>query len=216
MTLIVGCDPSAKKIALVGKETVLNVQHAESFILYKGKETQTPETIFRAMLAMREYLDKIAPLIGDGPRYAFVEKPLVGRGGVVTTMKQAYVGGVIRACLVEAGFVVHDVAHATWKSYLGVKGGKGTTTVTQKANVHRAVKIRWPKVEGLIAGDGDLTDAAGICLYGESQVASAGVPGDDPRPAGSGVQGGRRAAVVRSSRVRGPVRRHAGVHGGEV
>lgn len=220
MTLIVGIDPSAKKIALVAKETVLNVQRAESFILYKGRETQTPETIFRAMVAMREYLTAIAPLIGDGPRHAFVENPIVGRGGVTTTMKQAYVGGVIRACLVEAGFTVHEVNQSTWKAHLGantrVNKGKGKQTEHQKANVYRAVKIRWPKIEGLIAGDGDLTDAAGICLYGESQIAAAAVPGGDARSAGSTVQGGRRAAVVRTPRVRRPVRRPAGVHGGEV
>jgi hypothetical protein len=213
VTLVVGIDPSAKKIALVGKETVLNIQHAEAYPLYvRGQTSQTPESIHRAMVAMREYLDKIAPLIGDGPRYAFVEKPLVGRGGVVTTMKQAYVGGVIRACLVDAGFTVFDVNQSSWKSYLGIKG-KGTAV--QKANVMQAVKIRWPKVQGLIAGDGDLTDAAGICLYGESQVASASVPGGAARPAGSPVHGRGRGTVLRAARVRPPVRRPPGVHGGQ-
>lgn len=216
MTLVLGIDPSAKKIALVAKETVLNVQRADSFILYKGKQTQSPESIHQAMVVMREYLDDIAPLIGRGPRHAFVEKPLVGRGGVVTTMKQAYVGGVIRACLVEAGFVVHDVAHSTWKSYLGVKGGRGTTSVGQKASVYRAVKIRWPKVEGLIASDGDLADAAGLCLYGESQVAATSISDNDSQPSWGEVQGGGRGNVLRSTRLRGTVRRPAGVHGREV
>lgn len=205
MTLIIGVDPSSKKIALVAKETVLNIQHANAYTLYKGKETQSPETIYRAMIAMREYLSKIAPLFGDGPRYAFVEKPVIGRGGVVTTMKQAYVGGVIRACLVEAGFVVRDVNQSTWKSYLGantrVTKGKGRQTEHQKANVLRAVKIRWPKIEGLITGDGDLTDAAGICLFGESQIVAASVSGNDARSSGGAVQRAGRGAVVRRARL---------------
>jgi hypothetical protein len=219
VTLIVGIDPSAKKIALVAKETVLNVQHAEAYPLYvRGQTKQTAESIHRAMEAVNDFLDHIEGLIGDAPRHAFIETPVIGRGGATTAMKQAYVGGVIRACLVERGFTVHEVNQSTWKAFLGANtrvGAKGRQTEHQKANVARAVKVRWPKVQGLIAGDGDLTDAAGICLYGEGQVASASVPADASRPTGSGVQGRGRAAVVRSSRVRRPVRRPAGMHGGQ-
>jgi hypothetical protein len=92
VTLIVGIDPSAKKIALVAKETVLNVQHAEAYPLYvRGQTKQTAESIHRAMEAVNDFLDHIEGLIGDAPRHAFIETPVIGRGGATTAMKQAYV-----------------------------------------------------------------------------------------------------------------------------
>lgn len=199
MTLVLGIDPSAKKIAVVARETILNVQRADAFILYKGSETQNPITIHRAMEAMNGFLGDIDTLAGSGPRYAYVEKPLVGRGGVMTTIKQAYVGGVIRACLVAAGFTVYDVNQSTWKSFHGVKG-KGTAA--QKVATAQVVKTQWPKIEAMISGDGDLADAAAICLYGCEQVRKAGALVSDAGLAGSTVQRARRPAVVRPPRLR--------------
>ena len=49
MTLIVGVDPSAKKIALVAKHTVLNVARVQSYPLYKTREKQTPARFGRRM-----------------------------------------------------------------------------------------------------------------------------------------------------------------------
>lgn len=199
VTLVLGIDPSAKKIAIVGTETTLNVQHAEAFMLYKGTSKQTPESIYEAMVAMRGYLAGIHGLLSVSQKVAYVESPLVGRGGTTTTIKQAYVGGVIRACLVEAGFTVYDVNQSSWKKHLGVRS-RGTAN--QKADVARAVKIRWPKVQPVVEGDGDLTDAAGICIYGTDQVAKANSLDSDAIAAASVVQGKRPRTVVRTSHLR--------------
>lgn len=199
MTLIVGVDPSAKKIALVAKHTVLNVARVQSYPLYKTREKQTPESIHRALLAMEDFLTGVADLSVPGQRFAWVETPLVGRGGVTTTMKQAYVGGVIRACLVQHGFAVYDANPSTWRSTLGIKG-KGT--VALKANTARVVKTRWPKIVGLIDGDGDLTDAAAIALHGEQQVHQKGLLVGHAGPATGAVPGRGPRKVVRKPRMR--------------
>jgi hypothetical protein len=142
----------------------------------------------------------------EDQRFAYVESPLTGRGGIATTMKQAYVGGVIRACLVEAGFTVYDAHPSTWRSTLGMSSGRGRTTAVQKIDAFAAVEVRDAKLSRLVAGDGDLTDAAAIALHGVEQVRKAGVIGDALAATGS-LQGGGPAVVVRPSRVRPGVRR---------
>lgn len=198
MTLVLGCDPSAKKIALVVQEDVLNIHRAEAFILYKGTEKQTPESIHRAMQVMTEFLTGIHGLTTGG-RFAWVEQPLVGRGGVSTTMKQAYVGGVIRACLVEAGFTVYDAHPSTWRAGLGINS-RGTEPT--KAATRQVVAATWPKVMPLVDGDSDLTDAAAIAIYGAEQVRKAGVLGATGLAASTVRRTRKRGDVLRPPRVR--------------
>lgn len=174
--LVVGIDPSAAKIAIVATHPVLNVTRAKSYVLYKAKERQTPATLGKALDAMDDFLvwaDTVAP---QGERYAWVEDPLVGRGGVSTTMKQSFVGGVIRASLARAGFEVYGVNVSTWKKSVVGNGA------AKKPAVRTSVKQKWPKVDGLIGNDGDLADAAAIALYGQSVLATAALL-DAARPA---------------------------------
>lgn len=202
--LVVGIDPSAKKIAIVAACPLLLVSHVEAFVLYKGTAKQTPESLGRALDAMAQFLvwaDQAAP---HGERYAWVEDPLVGRGGVITTMKQAFVGGIIRATLVNAGFKVYGVNVSTWKK--DVCG----TGLAKKPDVLRCVKTQWPKVEPLIGTDGDLADAAAICLYGQSVLAKSATqnslrtPQDvgDAKPPRRSVRRPRPRTMVRTSHVR--------------
>lgn len=192
MTLVVGVDPSAKKIALVAKETILNVQRAEAHILYKGSQKQTPDSIHAAMEAMWAFLGGLDSLRGS-ERLAWVESPLVGRGGINTTIKQAYVGGVIRACLVEVGFTVYDVHVSTWRAGLGIKG-RGTEAL--KVATSQYVATMDPKMHQAVGGDSDLTDAGAICLYGIEQTRKAAVVRSTGL-AGSSVQGRGRKSLVR-------------------
>lgn len=158
--LVVGVDPSAKKIAVVGHSTLTNTSFARAFPLYaKGQTRQTPESMLRALEAMEGLIDSTSTMGSE--RLAYVETPLVGRGGTTATIKQAYIGGIIRAMLVRGGFQVYDVNVSTWKKDVVGKGS------AEKPDVQRVVRIKWPKVEPLAGGDGDLWDAAGICLYGQ-------------------------------------------------
>lgn len=167
MTFTLGVDPSAKKIALVGYDDLLRTVHVEAFVLYKGRDTQTPEAIYRAMEAMQVYCEELGPQMGE--RVAYVEEPLVGRGGIKTTVKQAYVGGVVRACLVEAGFAVVGIHPSTWRSRLGVKA---RTSDLIKAETARLVKLRDPKVWQQVEGDHDLVDGAALRLCAQDSLVS--------------------------------------------
>lgn len=201
MSLVLGIDPSAKKIAVVGFQPETGTYRVESRNLYpKGATKQTPESLGNAAVFMRDFLAEAQVMASDGQRFAYVEEPLVGRGGASATIKQAYVGGIIRACLVEAGFKVYSVHPSTWRAGLGITS-KGT------AAIKTATRQRLdPKLRGLVGNDGDLVDAGAIALYGADQVRKAAllVP---PGPDGSGVQGRRPDVVLRPARVRRVVRR---------
>ena len=163
--LIVGIDPSAKHIAIVAHSETLHIQTAQKYPLYlKGETKQTVASLGRAVEAIETFLvwaDMVSP---DGPRYAWVEDPLIGRGGAVTTMKQAYVGGIIRGVLVRRSFQVYGVNVSTWKAQVCGNGR------ADKAQVGRVVAVQWPKISGLVKGDGDLTDAAAICIFGQKTL----------------------------------------------
>lgn len=163
-----GWDVSARRIAVVAHEPVLNVVSAQVFTLYKVGAKQTASTLAAALDAMDDFLrwaDAIAP--AEGQRLAWVENPLVGRGGVATTMKQAYVGGIVRGVLARAGFLVYDVNVSTWKHEVTGNGG------ASKTDVRLAVSGLWPKAGVLVRDDADLTDAAAVAIYGRRQIEKA-------------------------------------------
>lgn len=172
MALVLGIDPSAKKIAVVAIDTVLKVQIVHSYVLYKtGK--QTNESIGRAYAVMMGMVQTLAPMQRLGESYAYIEAGLsYGHGGnrVASSIKQAYVSGVVRGTLVHAGYTVRDVQQATWKKAICNNGH------ADKADVARVVKVAWPKVWSLVEHDRDLIDAAAIAQYGiqELQAVSSG------------------------------------------
>lgn len=166
MTLFLGIDPSAKRIAIVGYESVTMAQMVAVANLYpKGTTRQTPESLGVALDFMSHWLAQVA-LVAPDDRVAYVEKPLVGRGGISATVKQSYVGGIIRGCLAASGFRVYDAQSARWRSELRIKA-KGTAAI--KAETKKVVASRWPKIMQDLGDDADLIDAAGICLYGREQ-----------------------------------------------
>ena len=167
--LVLGFDPSAKKIAVVGVETFTNFHYVESKLLYpKGTTRQTPQSLANADSFMESVILSVEHLASAGQRFAFVETPLVGRGGVSASIKQAYVGGIIRGCLAKNGFEVVDANPSTWRSVLKIKG-KGTLELKAATRAH--VIAHLPKAMQRIGTDVDLTDAAAICLFGLQRVA---------------------------------------------
>ena len=167
--LILGLDPSAKKIAVVGIETFTNSYFVEAGMLYPKRATrQTPESLANAITFMNSVIMSVEHLAPIGQRFAFVETPLVGRGGVSATVKQSYVGGIIRGCLASRGFIVYDSNPSSWRSTLKIKG-KGTALLKIATRQH--VVANMPKVIPRIGDDADLTDAAAICLYGIHRLA---------------------------------------------
>lgn len=164
--LVVGVDPSARKIAIVAHQPVVLSTVVFTSVLYKTPGKQTPESLAKAVEAMESFLTQVA-LMGHGPKYAWVEDPLIGRGGAVTTMKQSLVQGIVRGMLARAGFTVYGVNVSTWKKDV-VGNGRA-----EKSDVARTVKIKWPKIMPLLGGDGDLVDAAAINIFGQAVLRKA-------------------------------------------
>lgn len=159
--LVVGIDPSSKSIALVAKHPV-----TPTGMVWKGdiagRERYKPEHAAEAMYQMQDVLGQVATMAtGNIGRVAYVESPLIGRGGAKTTMVQSFVNGVIQACLIQCGFQVYMVNVSTWKAAVCGNGA------ADKADVQRLVKARWPSIGRACGSDQDKNDAAAICLYGE-------------------------------------------------
>lgn len=177
MALIMGFDLSAKKIAVVVTETATGTFFARTADLYaKGDTRQTPESLGAAIAFMSSFLTEVVQVSPQG--YAYVESPLVGRGGSATTIKQAYVGGVVRGWLAHEGFNVYDAHPSTWRSALSITvptsiTGGSARTKALKSETLKAVSARWPKIVPVIGTDVDLLDAAAICLYGAGKAAAA-------------------------------------------
>jgi Holliday junction resolvasome RuvABC endonuclease subunit len=165
VALVAGIDPSARRIAIVATELDLRIETAQAYNLYaKGESKQTMESLGRAVDAVEKFIEWADMVCPHGPRYAWVEDPLIGRGGSVTTMKQSYVGGIVRGILVRSSFQVYGVNVSTWKARVCGTGS------ADKARVGHELGVKWPKVSRLVGGDVDLTDAGAICLYGQATL----------------------------------------------
>lgn len=191
--LVVGIDPSSRKIALVAADPhLVGVFQVEAHPLYQAKEKQTPESLGRALDVMETFVSTVSGW-APGNRYAWVEDPLMGRGGPVATMKQSLVQGIVRGVLARSGFTVYGVNVSTWKK---VVTGDGRA---DKDKVRRTVGAEWPKIAERIRQDDDLSDAAAICLYGHRilrRTDDIAAPAPRPRtvrlaarPAGSRLPG---------------------------
>lgn len=172
MTLVVGIDPSSRKIAVVAHHVETNSTICRAYTMYKTSERFDNAAIGRAVAHMHDFLAEVESMEPTALRHAWVEDPIVGRGGVASTMKQVFIQGVVRGHLAHAGFHVYGVHPSTWKADV-VGNGRA-----EKSDVLRAVKTQWPKVVDLIGSDGDLADAAAIRLHGSNvlgRVAAGGI-----------------------------------------
>ena len=145
---ILGIDPSSVKLAIVS-DRLLSVK-------YTLAKQSGPEGCLEALRAMENLLVALP----GRPGLAFIERPVVGRGGVQSSIKQAMVSGVLQAALLEFGWSVYLVHPSTWKTAIV---GKPTAA---KDEVARSLEDQWPEAHSLANGDQDLVDAAAICLYG--------------------------------------------------
>lgn len=120
----------------------------------------TPRSCYRTMQQVWDYIgivDKNS--ISGVNRLAYVEAPIVGRGGVRSTQVQSFISGVVQAVLVSAGFTVYLVNVQTWKRVICGNGH------ASKADVVAVVSRRWPTGRN---GNQDFSDAAAILAYGQT------------------------------------------------
>jgi Holliday junction resolvasome RuvABC endonuclease subunit len=151
---IVGADLSSHSLAFVAGKR----QRGWNLHKYELGSPFTSQVCGRAMdstLAFLAEIDQSIPYQVE--RLCYIEAPVTARGGVKTTIVQAFVSGVVQACFVKAAFRVYLVNVSTWKKTVCGNGH------ADKRSVAQAIKQRWPEIK---TDDQDLLDASGILLYG--------------------------------------------------
>lgn len=158
-TVVIGIDPSSKKLALV------ITKNGRSPRLITRTLPDAPLDV-KADWAERHCRRLAAPYVKAGFRViAFVEDPVVGRGGAHATIVQATVRGGILVGLRRAGVTeIHGVNNQRWKKAVCGNGGIG------KPQIKKYVYKTWPRVWDMANGDEDLCDAACINAYGQQVI----------------------------------------------
>jgi len=154
--VIAGVDPSSKKLAVVIDHQDGRVTTHRWVAEAKKWEPTNCQSAHRWVITEFRHTE---------PGIVWFEEPLMGRGGVRTSVVQAFTSGAAQAAFLELGWQVRLVNVQRWKAEVVGNGH------ASKDDVAATVAERWPDVVGL--GDPDLNDAGGICLYGRGVLARA-------------------------------------------
>ena len=153
--IVIGVDPASARVAFVA------LRGREFFTMAATKLGKTGgEACAAAWMTTHDFLDQL-PWPVTEPIQAYVEWPVLGRGGFRSTMVQAFTSGAIQGALHGRGCVTQGANVSSWKKAVV---GKGNAT---KEDVGRSIQLRWPSLYAEVAGDQDLTDASAIAIYGK-------------------------------------------------
>lgn len=167
--MIVGCDPSSKKLAFYALSPKSDQTLPMAFELRPNKERYGPRSAAEAGDACMEVLLALEPFKRKGVHpVMFIEEPVVGRGGIRSSLVQAYINGVVQDWFTRADFEVRITHQSTWKSGLGIpqQGGKD--------RVREIMNELYPADVAACGGDGDLLDAAALARYGLETIRGGG------------------------------------------
>ena len=156
-TILIGCDPSSRKIALVFTPARSEELQVRAFVL--------PQDVISALgIAYRQMRRFVRRYTVKGHRVIMcIEEPVVGKGGAYATIKQSKVHGAIVAGAVAAGAEVSTVQNSTWKKTVTGKGNNS------KVQVAQWVRKEWPTFSALAGPDQDLIDAGCIMAHVRQQ-----------------------------------------------
>lgn len=165
--IVVGVDPSSKKLAFV---TTVEDGPPEAFThVMKQKDlyaraAEAYEVTYQWAL---ELFDNADPLMEI---HVFIEEPVVGRGGVYSTLAQSKVHGAIAAAFVNSG--VCDSVRGTNNSTAKKKVvGKGNAS---KPEIKAWAKQYWKQLY-IVADDGKDQDVIDAGMHNRYGVAVLGV-----------------------------------------
>ena len=153
-TVIVGIDPSSRKIAVVATPAGEERLQVRVFVL--------PQAVVPALaIAYRVTRRYVRQHTTRGRTVLlWIEEPVVGKGGAYATIKQSKVHGAIVAGAVAGGAVVDTVQNSTWKKTVTGKGNHS------KVQVAQYVRKNWRALSKLAGPDQDLIDAGCIMAHG--------------------------------------------------
>lgn len=92
--------------------------------------------------------------------HAYIEEPVVARGGARVTIQQSFVSGVVQYCLQCNEWTVELVNVQRWKKRV-VGSGRA-----KKPEVAQWLELNHERLGRLFGGDQDLIDSACIGFYG--------------------------------------------------
>lgn len=151
---VIGIDPSSKKVAAT-------ITYDEQRL-----EMRTLEFSHDIVLACTEAYNWAFDLgmeLGD-ECFAAIEEPVVGRGGVYSTLRQTKVHGALVAGLVNSGVETIAINNKAWKKEIIGNGNVG------KPLIKIWVKDYWPNAYVMAEDDQDLLDSAVINRYASEIV----------------------------------------------
>lgn len=149
---VIGIDPSSKKLAFCitypGSEKYPEL-HAKR--LPEGILQATGAAFEEALLLFRNFPDAAV----------YMEEPVVGGGGVRSTIVQAQAGGAVMAAADRAGVPHFElVNNSHWKKEVLGKGN------AKKPDIAEWLEKNWPEAYTFAEKDQDLIDASCINRYG--------------------------------------------------
>jgi hypothetical protein len=154
--VVVGVDPAASKAAYVA---LCGPQHMGKQFTHLGKSGGPAAA--SAWHCTNLFLSWVHFEWPGLPVHVFVESPVVGRGGVRSTMVQCFTSGAIQGAFHDAGCTAQVANVSTWKKQVV---GKGNAT---KEEVSKHLRLRWPALFHSAGGNQDLIDASCIAIYGQ-------------------------------------------------
>lgn len=160
--IVVGIDPASTHIAFV----TLYKEHFRVTVS-KNLGKSGPEACHNARLLTLEtigetikWVKKINGKELHLPIHCFYELPVVGRGGVRSTMVQCFTSGSVQATLYERQCPTYPVNVSSWKKAVVGKGN------ADKGEVAEYLRLRWGALYQTASGNQDVYDASAIALYG--------------------------------------------------
>lgn len=159
--IIVGCDPSSKKLAFSGVNSDIGIRKHTFAILGSRWE---PENALSAYANTQDFISTLItpgiPTIGS----AYIEEPVIGanrRAGIV----QAYVAGAVMAAMADYGLDVVTCQSSEWKKAIIGKGNANKEEVKEGLIAYYAAN-NLPPLTKTVLRDQDMIDAAAIFEYG--------------------------------------------------
>lgn len=154
--IIIGVDPAASKVAFVA---LCFDEFVSKAFTRLGKSGGI--ACWGAWNTTERFVEDL-PWDMDGRElHAFVESPIVGRGGVRTTMVQCFTSGAVQGALSGLGFVTQTANVSSWKKHVVGKGN------AKKEEVAKYLRLRHPALHAASGGNQDIIDASCIALYGQ-------------------------------------------------
>ena len=159
--LVLGIDPSSKKLAVV-----YSVLGKENEVKFKTKKLpqEKPEACSIAYEWLKGFIEDIRGDIPTKDIYVFIELPVLGRGGAGSTIPQAQINGAILAGAFSTGANVVPVNNVRVKKEVIGKGN------ANKDAIKEWLSVAWAGLYKFIHEDQDLCDSAMIYTYGKQVV----------------------------------------------